>query len=109
VDKKTKQSLSEQDISSKFILPALQNAGWDNMTQIREQYTLTKGPILVRGKVHTRGQGYRPDFLLSYIPNQPIAVIEAKDNNHSIGDGMQQALRYADYLQVPSGVYFSSD
>lgn len=101
MDKKTKQSLSEQDISSKFILPALQNAGWDNMTQIREQYTLTKGPIIVRGKVHTRGQGHRPDFLLSYIPNQPIAVIEAKDNNHSVGDGMQQALRYADYLQVP--------
>lgn len=101
MDKKTKQSLTEQDISSKFILPAIQNAGWDNMTQIREQYTLTKGPILVRGKTHKRGEAHRPDFLLSYIPNQPIAVVEAKDNKHSIGDGMQQALRYADYLQVP--------
>jgi type I restriction enzyme R subunit len=101
MDKKAKQTMSEQDISSKFVLPALQNAGWDNMTQIREQYTLTKGAIVVRGKLHTRGQSHRPDFLLSYIPNQPIAVIEAKDNNHSIGDGMQQALRYADYLQVP--------
>lgn len=101
MDKKDKKALSEQDISSKFILPALQNAGWDNMTQIREQYTLTKGPIIVRGKMHTRGPGHRPDFLLSYIPNQPIAVVEAKDNKHSVGDGMQQALRYADYLQVP--------
>lgn len=101
MDKKSKQSLTEQDISSKFILPAIQYAGWDNMTQIREQYTLTKGPILVRGKSHKRGEAHRPDFLLSYIPNQPIAVVEAKDNKHSIGDGMQQALKYADYLQVP--------
>jgi type I restriction enzyme R subunit len=101
MDKKTKQSLTEQDICSKFILPAIQKVGWNNMTQIREQYTLTKGPILVRGKTHKRGEAHRPDFLLSYIPNQPIAVVEAKDNKHSVGDGMQQALRYADYLQVP--------
>lgn len=101
MDKKIKQQLSEQDISSKFILPAIENAGWDKMTQVREQFQLTKGPIIVRGKVHTRGQAKRPDFVLFYKPGLPIAVIEVKENNHTLGDGMQQGLGYAEILQVP--------
>ena len=63
--------------------------------------TLTNGRIIVRGKLHTRGKNKRADYVLFYKPNMPIAVIEAKDNNHGVGDGMQQALGYAKMLQVP--------
>lgn len=96
-----KKKLSERDICTKFITPALERAGWDIAIQIREEYTLTNGRIIVRGKLHTRGKNKRADYVLFYKPNIPIAVIEAKDNKHSIGDGMQQALDYAELLQVP--------
>lgn len=96
-----RKQLSERDICTKFITPALEQAGWDIATQIREEFPLTKGRVIVRGKLHTRAQHKRADYVLHYKPNIPIAVIEAKDNNHSIGDGMQQGLRYAEMLQVP--------
>ncbi len=96
-----KKKLSERDICTKFITPALERSGWDISTQIREEFPLTKGRIIVRGKLHTRAQHKRADYVLFYKPNMPIAVIEAKDNNHSIGDGMQQGQGYADLLQVP--------
>src|SRR5690606_6706070 len=96
-----KKTLSERDICTKFITPALEQAGWDIATQVREEFSLTKGRIIVRGKLHTRAKHKRADHALFHKPNLPIAVIEAKDNNHSLGDGMQQALGYADLLQVP--------
>jgi type I restriction enzyme R subunit len=96
-----KKKLSERDICSKFITPALEQAGWDLNSQIREEFPLTKGRIIVRGKLHTRATHKRADYVLFYKPNLPIAIIEAKDNNHALGDGMQQALGYADMLQVP--------
>ena len=96
-----KKTLSERDICTKFITPALEQSGWDVATQIREEYSLTKGRVIVRGKLHTRAKHKRADYVLFHKPNLPIAVIEAKDNKHSIGDGMQQALSYADMLQVP--------
>lgn len=96
-----KKDLSERDICTKFITPALEQAGWDITTQIREEFPLTNGRVIVRGKLHTRAKNKRADYVLFYKPNIPMAVIEAKDNNHSIGDGMQQALAYADMLQVP--------
>ena len=96
-----KKQLSERDICTKFITPALKQAGWDIETQIREEFCLTKGRIIVRGQLHTRARHKRADYVLFYKPNIPIAIIEAKDNNHSVGDGMQQALGYADMLQVP--------
>ena len=96
-----KKNLSERDICTKFITPALRKAGWDEMTQIREEFNFTKGRIIVRGKLVSRGKAKRADYVLSYKPNVPIAVIEAKDNKHGIGDGMQQALDYAETLQVP--------
>lgn len=96
-----KQQLSERDICTKFITPALEDAGWDIATQIREEFPLTKGRIIVRGKLFTRGQNKRADYVLFLKPGIPIAVIEAKDNTHTLGDGMQQALGYADLLQVP--------
>ena len=96
-----KRSLSERDICTKFITPALRQAGWDEMLQIREEVGFTKGRIIVRGKLVTRGKGKRADYVLYVKPNIPIALIEAKDNNHSVGDGMQQGLEYATTLDIP--------
>jgi type I restriction enzyme R subunit len=96
-----KKDLSERDICTKFISPAVKQAGWDEMTQVREEVSFTKGRILVRGKLVTRGKAKRADYILYYKPNIPLAIIEAKDNNHSVGDGMQQALDYAATLNIP--------
>jgi type I restriction enzyme R subunit len=96
-----KKDLSERDICSKFITPATRQAGWDEMLQIREEVTFTKGRIIVRGKLVTRGKAKRADYVLFYKPNLPIAIIEAKDNSHAVGAGMQQALEYAEILDVP--------
>jgi type I restriction enzyme R subunit len=96
-----KRSLSERDICTKFITPALRKGGWDEMLQIREEVSFTKGRIIVRGKLVTRGRAKRADYILYYKPNIPIALIEAKDNRHSVGDGMQQALDYAETLTIP--------
>lgn len=99
-----KRSLSETDIRSKFITPAIcgaQGAGWNLMTQVREEVYFTKGRVIVRGKIVQRGEAKKADYLLYYKPNLPIAVIEAKDNSHTVGDGMQQALEYAEILDVP--------
>src|SRR5713226_129549 len=96
-----KKDLSERDICSKFITPAVKKAGWDEMLQIREEVAFTKGRIIVRGKLVTRGKAKRADYILYYKPNIPIAIIEAKDNNHSVGAGIQQALDYATTLDIP--------
>jgi type I restriction enzyme R subunit len=96
-----KKDLSERDICTKFITPALTDAKWDLMIQIREEVSFTKGRVIVRGQLSTRGEPKRADYILSYKPGIPLAVIEAKDNNHSVGAGMQQALDYADSLDVP--------
>src|ERR1700682_3972665 len=96
-----KQDLTERDICSKFIGPAVKRAGWDGMVQIREEVAFTKGRIIVRGKLVSRGKAKRADYILYYKPNIPIALIEAKDNNHSVGDGIQQALGYAMTLDIP--------
>lgn len=96
-----KRALSERDICTKFITPALQKAGWDIQTQVREEVSFTAGRIIVRGRLHARGKKRRADYVLSFQKNQPIAVIEAKDNTHSMGDGMQQALVYSEALDTP--------
>src|SRR5690606_4335787 len=75
-----KRSLSERDICTKFITPALRNAGWDEMLQIREEVSFTKGRIIVRGMLVTRGQGKRADYILNYSPTAAIARIEAGDH-----------------------------
>jgi len=97
----SKRDLSERDICTKFITPAVKQAGWDIHSQIREEVSFTKGRIIVRGKLVTRGKAKRTDYILYYKPNIPIALIEAKDNNHAVGDGMQQALEYAATLDIP--------
>lgn len=96
-----KKNLSERDICTKYITPAITAAGWDLHTQIREEVSFTKGRVIVRGKLHTRGAQKRADYILYYKSNIPVAVIEAKQNGHSVGSGMQQALNYAETLEVP--------
>src|SRR6266540_1987960 len=96
-----KHTLSERDICTKFITPALRQAGWDVMSQIREEVSFTKGRIIVRGKLVSRGKGKRADYILYYKPNIPLALIEAKVNTYSVGDGMQQGLDYAATLGIP--------
>ncbi|MGV8995161.1 MAG: EcoAI/FtnUII family type I restriction enzme subunit R [Flavobacterium sp.] len=96
-----KKKLSERDICSKFITPALISSGWDLLLQIREEFPLTAGRIIVRGQLYTRARNKRADYALFYKPGIPIAIIEAKDNNHSVGDGMQQGLKYGEMINVP--------
>lgn len=99
-----KKALTEADIRTKFITPALdkdKHGSWDVMTQLLEEHYFTKGRVIVRGQTVHRGEAKKADFILFYKPNIPIAVIEAKDNNHAVGDGMQQALDYAETLDLP--------
>lgn len=96
-----KKSLSERDICTKFITPAIEKAGWDKVTQLLEEVSFTDGKIYVRGKLTARGKQKRADYILYYKPNIPIAIIEAKDNNHSVRAGIQQALDYAQILDIP--------
>lgn len=99
-----KKQLTETDIRTKFITPAIvgqDGSKWDRMTQLLEEHYFTKGRVIVRGKSVTRASAKKADYILFYKPNLPIAVVEAKDNNHSVGAGMQQALQYAEALDLP--------
>lgn len=96
-----KKSLSERDICTKYITPALEKANWNKQTQFLEEVYFTDGKIYVRGKLTKRGKAKRADYILYYKPNIPIGIIEAKDNNHSIRAGIQQALDYAEILDIP--------
>ena len=99
-DKLGKRNLSEEDIKLRYITPAIQNAGWENK-QIRMEYAFTAGRIILRGNITARGKKKSADYLLSYKSNFPLAVVEAKDNKHSVGAGLQQAIEYARELDVP--------
>ena len=96
-----KKQLSERDICTKFITPAIGRAGWDITSQVREEISFTDGKIYVRGSLTMRGKRKRADYILYHRPNIPVAIIEAKDNKHSVGAGMQQALEYARILDIP--------
>jgi len=99
-----KKELTEADIRTKFITPALVGpAGdkWNLMTQLREEVYFTKGRVIVRGKMVKRGEAKKADYILYLKPGLPIAVVEAKDNTYSVGAGMQQALDYAEILDLP--------
>ena len=103
----SKKELSERDICTKYIQPALEKAGWNPLTQIREEVSFTDGQIYVKGNLTSRGKRKRADYILYYKPNIPIAIIEAKDNKHSVKAGIQQGLGYAEILDIPS--VFSSN
>ena len=105
----TKSSLSERDIITKYILPAIEHSGWNKQTQIREEVTFTAGRIFVKGKKTKRGEKKRADIIIYYKPNIPVAVVEAKDNTHTIGAGMQQALEYAGTLDIPVAISSNGD
>jgi type I restriction enzyme R subunit len=96
-----KKDLSESDIKAKFITPALTKAGWDEQTQLGREIFFTDGRIYVKGRITARGKRKFADYILFYKPNVPIAVIEAKDNKHSVRGGIQQALDYANTLDIP--------
>jgi type I restriction enzyme R subunit len=103
-----KKALSERDICTKFITPALTAGGKWDQSQIREEVSFTKGRVIVRGQLSTRGEPKRADYVLSYKPGIRLAVVEAKDNNHTVGAGMQQALGYADILKDVPFVFSSN-
>jgi type I restriction enzyme, R subunit len=106
-----KKELSESDIKEKFITPALVSAGWDEMTQIRREVTLTPGPVIVRGNLSSRNKKKKKfaDYVLQKEKGVPVAVVEAKDNNHGISYGLQQALGYAELLDVPCAYSSNGD
>jgi type I restriction enzyme, R subunit len=95
-----KRHLSEEDIKARYITPAITDAGWDIKKQVRLEYAFTAGRIILRGNVTVRGKKKRADYVLFYKSNFPLAVVEAKDNNHSVGAGLQQAISYAKALDV---------
>jgi type I restriction enzyme, R subunit len=104
-----KKELSETDICDLYITPAIKTAGWDHLTQIRREVTLTPGPVVVRGNLSARNKKKKKfaDYILSWEPGIPVAIVEAKDNHHTVSHGIQQALGYAGLVQVPSA--FSSN
>lgn len=111
MDSKEKKQLSEADIKEKFITPAIVKAGWDEMTQIHREVTLTPGPVVVRGNMSSRNKKKKKfaDYVLQKEKGVPIAVIEAKENNYSVSHGMQQALGYAEIMEVPSAYSSNGD
>lgn len=111
MDRKEKKELSEADICRLYITPALTNAGWDSEMQIREQVTLTPGPVIVRGNMSSRNKKKKKfaDYVLYWEMGVPIGVVEAKDNKHTVSHGMQQALGYAEILGLPSAYSSNGD
>ncbi len=97
------KNLSESDLCDKVIRPALVDAGWHSLEQIYAQYPLRAGRVVVRGKTARRDRStvVFADFGLFFKPNIPLAVVEAKDNQHAMGAGMPQAIHYAQLLDVP--------
>lgn len=95
-----KKQLTEQEIRTQYITPAIKDAGW-TVTHIREEYAITKGRIIARGGTYKRDKAKYADYVLFYKPHIPLAVVEAKDNNHAIGEGMQQAMDYAQRMMIP--------
>lgn len=91
--------MTEEEVKLNYITPAIENAGWLKK-QIRMEYSINAGKIVVRGNVAKRLPKKKADYVLFYKENMPLAVVEAKDNNHNIGDGMSQAQEYADKLDI---------
>ena len=94
-----KKALTEQEIRTQYITPAIQEAGWAP-GQIREEFKITAGAVIPRGKVSVRGKRKYADYVL-FHKDLPLAIIEAKDNNDPVGGGMQQAINYAQMMDVP--------
>ena len=91
--------MTEEEVKLNYITPAIENAGWQKK-QIRMEYSINAGKIIVRGNVARRMSKKKADYVLFFKENLPLAVVEAKDNNHNIGDGMFQAQEYAEKIDV---------
>jgi len=98
---KPKHAMTEEDIKNKYITPAIVESGWDMQTQIYFEHYFTDGRVIVRGNLTARAEGKRADYVLMHKSNYPLAIVEAKDNNHPVGGGMQQAIDYAEILDIP--------
>ena len=96
----SKKDLTEEDIKLRFITPSINHAGWKN-EHIRMEYYFTDGRVIFQGNMHARQTGKKADYLLFHAANKPIAIVEAKDNNKPLGGGMQQAMEYAQILDIP--------
>ena len=95
------KKLTEEDIKYRYITPAIEKAGWIK-EQVLMEYFFTDGQVLVRGNTVKRGKRKKADYILTHKDGQlPLAIIEAKDAEHSIGAGMQQAMEYAEILHIP--------
>ena len=95
----SKKNMTEEDIKLRYITPAI-TAKW-NVENITMETQITDGQYNLRGNIASRGPAKRTDYLLYINANNPIAVVEAKDNNHSISHGLQQAMAYAQMLDLP--------
>lgn len=95
----SKKQMSEEDIKLQYITPAI-TAKWD-IKKITMETNITDGKINLKGNFITREKPKRADYVLYLNPNNPIAIVEAKDNKHSISHGLQQAMAYASMLDIP--------
>lgn len=95
-----KKLLSEEDIKNRYITPAIERSGWEK-SFYRMEYYFTAGRVLIQGSKHGRKEGKKADYILYAAPNNPIAIVEAKDNNKPVGGGLQQAMDYARILDIP--------
>jgi type I restriction enzyme R subunit len=96
-----RKNLTETDIITKFIIPSIKSAGWDDMSQIRQEVALRDGKVIVRGQIGMRQTVKKADVVLYHKPSMPLAVVEAKANKHEVGKGIQQGLDYARLLDIP--------
>ena len=103
----SKKTLTEQEIRTRYILPAIQKAGWKPHQIGEERACFTDGRIYVKGNKTTRGIPKRVDYILYYKPNIPVAIVEAKNNKKALSSGIQQALDYSNMLDIP--IVYSSN
>lgn len=96
-----KKQMTEEDIKLNFITPALQSRGWQNKITMETRVKFTNGKINIKGNLISREQAKKADYILYINANNPIAIIEAKDNNHSVSHGLQQAMTYAQMMDIP--------
>ena len=96
-----KSQMTEEDIKLNFITPALLARGWQNKISMETKVQFTDGKINLRGNLVSRETPKKADYVLYIERNYPIAIVEAKDNHHSVSFGLQQAMTYAKMLDVP--------
>ena len=96
-----KKQMTEEDIKLNYITPAINASGWKNGINITMETKITDGKINIKGNMAYREKAKKADYLLYLNKYNPIAVVEAKDNNHTISHGLQQAMTYAQMLDLP--------